>query len=106
MTKTFAFAAAALAAFAAPVAAKEVPTASVSIADLDLSTAADQDRLHQRIATTARRICTVGSRSIASRRVDEACRLAVMADAAPKIAYAVEQAREKRFATNTLDLQG
>lgn len=106
MKKTIVFAAAALAALATPAAAKDAPTVRVGIADLDLTQAADREKLEQRIATKARIMCRSGARGVAAIQAERACRLAVTADAASKIELAIAEARHKRLATIALDERG
>lgn len=99
MNKTFALAAAAFAAIATPAMAGDIPTATVNIADLDLTQRDDQRRLESRVETVARQICRTASFDAVSRKLERECRAAVTADAAPKIAFAIAAARETRLAT-------
>lgn len=106
MKKTTVLAAAAFAAIATPLAAEDLPSASVRIADLDLSQEADRGKLDRRIDNAARRMCRVEARDAEARKAERACRLAVEADAAPKVELAIAKARSERFAAIDLDVQG
>ncbi|MXO95779.1 UrcA family protein [Erythrobacter aquimaris] len=106
MKLTFALAALSFA-IAAPAAAKaETPAASISVADLDLTKRVDQDKLDRRIDLTVRRMCRVDAFEAKARKLERNCRLAAKADAAPKVALAIANARTERFAALNLDIQG
>ncbi|EDL48983.1 UrcA family protein [Erythrobacter sp. SD-21] len=103
MTKTsLTLAAAVLAILATPVASRDLPTVSISVSDLDLSTEADQRKLYKRIDTTARRICRSGGFDLGARKAEAECRLSVKMRAAPEVKLAIENARKERLATNKL----
>ena len=105
MKKTLVFAAAACAALTHPSAASadEVPTATIDISDLDLTQSADREKLGRRIQQTARKICHVDDRDLASRRAETECRAAVLSDAVAKVELAVAAAREERLAALAID---
>ena len=106
MKKTFAFAAAALAAIAAPAMAHEVPSVSVDVTDLDLTQSADQEKLERRIENAARRACRLGGFDAETRRAERECRLAIIENAEEQVDFAIATARTEHFATIEIDVQG
>lgn len=79
---------------AVPAAAQtEGATAAVSTNDLDLTRAADRDRLDTRIKSAARRLCQTGLRGTAEDARKSACIAAALADAEPQADRAIAQAR-------------
>ena len=79
---------------AVPAAAQtDVPTAAVSTSDLDLTRAADRERLDTRLKSAARRLCRSGLRSTAENAREPACIAAALANAAPQAERAIAQAQ-------------
>ena len=106
MKKTFACAAAALAAIAAPAIAHEVPSVSVDVNDLNLTQSADQEKLERRIDNAARRACRLGGFDAETRRAERECRLAIIENADEQVELAIAKARTEHFATIDIDVQG
>jgi UrcA family protein len=77
-----------------PAAAQtEGATAAVSTAGLDLTRAADRERLDTRVKSTARRLCRSGLRGTAENARQSACVAAALANAAPQAERAIAQAQ-------------
>ena len=106
MKKTLVIAAAAFAAIATPAAATDTPNATVPTNDLDLTNPADQKKLDDRIDNAVRRMCRADGFDAQARRLERECRLAATQDAAPKIEFAIAEAREGRFAAIELGNRG
>ena len=98
--------AAAFAAVPSIAVAQDAPSATVAVADLDLTTSAGQAKLDKRIDQAIRRMCRVDGFDAFMLRQQADCRLAAKANAAPKVAFAIEAARTQRFAAIELDVQG
>ena len=105
MKKT-ALIAAALFAIPSAAMAQDAPTATVKTADIDLTTSAGQAKLDKRVDQAIRRMCRVDGFDAYMLRQQADCRLAAKANAAPKVAYAIEAARTQRFASIDIDVQG
>ena len=86
--------------------AQDAPTATVKTADIDLTTSAGQAKLDKRIDHAIRRMCRVDGFDAYMLRQQDDCRLAAKANAAPKVAYAIEAARTQRFASIDIDVHG
>ncbi|MBX7461857.1 UrcA family protein [Qipengyuania huizhouensis] len=106
MKKPLTLATAVLAVFATPVASRDLPTVSIKITDLDLSTEVARQKLDQRIDNAARRICQLGGFDYGVRKAEADCRLAVKQKVAPEVELAIANARAERLATNQLDIPG
>lgn len=106
MKKIYAIAAAVLVVATTPAASKDQLTVSVDVSDLDLTQNADQDKLERRIDNAARRICRTGAFDTGARRAENECRLAIIENAAAQVKLAIAKARDERFATISLDIQG
>ena len=77
-----------------PAAAQtEGATAAVSTAGLDLTQAADRERLDTRVKSAARRLCYSGLRGTAENVRQSACIAAALASAAPQAERAIAQAQ-------------
>jgi len=76
------------------IAAPESGTASVQVrtADLDLTTARDQQRLEQRLTNAARRLCGTGARGVAEMAAQAPCIEAAVSSARPQADRAIAQA--------------
>jgi UrcA family protein len=77
---------------AAPALAAEAPTAEVRIADLDLSTARDQQRLATRVKSAARTLCRTGIGGTAERARETQCIAGALAAAKPQADRAIARA--------------
>ena len=106
MNKTFAIAAAALAALATPAIAHDSLSVSVDVTDLDLTQDADREKLERRIDNAARRACRLGGFDAETRRAERECRLAIIENADEQVDLAIAKARSEHFATIRLDIQG
>lgn len=101
MRKTLIAFASIAALMATPAAAQELAgdvTITVQTDDLDLSAAADQARLDNRVENAIRRACRDGSVGIDARRAQAACRAALAETFAPQVEVAIMDASEERFA--------
>ena len=108
MNKTFALVAAALAIAAAPAAAQNEDFTSITVktADLDLTSAAGQARLENRLDREIRKACHVGSKGVEAMRLEADCRADLRDAAKGEIAIAIGKARTERLASNGIDNQG
>ncbi|APE28720.1 UrcA family protein [Aurantiacibacter gangjinensis] len=90
MRNTLISLAAATAIFAAPAAAQDTETVTLTIQteDLNMADADDQARFQQRVDRAIRQACATGGRDLTSRRIEAACR----ADLAESVAHSVEVA--------------
>lgn len=77
---------------AAPALAADAPTAEVRIADLDLSTARDQQRLETRVKSAARTLCHTGIGGTAERARETQCIADALAAAKPQADRAIARA--------------
>lgn len=86
-----------IALFAAPLHAQTgdagVPSVTVDASDLDLATPEGAARLDTRMKTRINRMCAVADRSLSARKLERACRETALAQAEPKMRFAVQQAR-------------
>ena len=79
----------------APAAAQaEGATAHVSTAGLDLTQAADRERLDTRVKSAARNLCRTGLRGTAENARQSACIAAALANTAPQTERAIAQAQD------------
>lgn len=99
-------AAATLAILSVPTVVSAQPTATVQTEDLDLAKPADQKKLEERMDNAVRRMCRADGFDAQVRRLERECRLAATQDAAPKIEFAIAEAREGHFAAIDLGNQG
>ncbi|MBB3032934.1 UrcA family protein [Alteriqipengyuania lutimaris] len=96
--------AAALAAIALPTAAVAADrSVDISVADLDLSQAADRAVLDTRIDRAVRKVCATGTRGVTAQHIEAECRAQVAGKAAQQAELAIADARETRLATIALD---
>ena len=87
-------AAVALAAFSVvPVAAEDVPTATVRYADLDLATSAGARMLHHRVAWAVTSVCGLpDAGNLDAVRAAAVCRKNAVASSSPQVAAAIDRA--------------
>ncbi|MGR4893285.1 UrcA family protein [Sphingopyxis sp. LARHCG72] len=93
MTRTLILALSLTVATAPAAAQTEGTTAAVSTAGLDLTRAADRERLDTRVKSAARRLCRSGLRGTAENARQSACVAAALANAAPQAERAIAQAQ-------------
>ena len=107
MHKIFAsaFAVAALAA-ATPALAQttEAVTVSVETQDLDLTAAADQEKLNDRIETAILRACRPDGRDAIAMRASRVCRSSLADAFAPRVELAIAEAGAVRLASIDLEI--
>ena len=83
--------------------ASEPVTVTVSMADLDLSLAADRDRLERRMDNAVRRACDTRGLGADARRLEAACRADMLQALAPQVELAVAAANARQFAAAYLE---
>lgn len=93
MTRTLILALSLTAASVPAAAQTESVTSVVRTDDLNLTRAADRERLDTRIQTTARRACQTGLRGAAESARYSQCVSAALASAEPQVTRAVAQAQ-------------
>lgn len=101
MKKTL-IAAAALLAIPTGAFARDLPSITVDISDIDLSTAAGQDRLDARVERAIRGACYNGSRGLSATIMEQECRADLREAARPVIEAARTQADAPRYAAVTV----
>ncbi len=75
--------------------------------DLDLTTAAGQKVLSQRVTRAARHLCTFQARSLAEKEAEKSCVALAMKYAAPQVELAVARSgKPVRLATSALSPRG
>lgn len=77
---------------------QEEVTVEVRLNGLDLSHAADQQRLDERVNYAIRRACRVDARDAESRRVQRACEQNLTEALAPRVELAINEARREYLA--------
>ncbi|WP_271077805.1 UrcA family protein [Aurantiacibacter sp. MUD61] len=108
MRKTLIALAAVATAIAAPAAAQDASdnvTISVETGDLDLTTAAGQESLENRIENAINRACRSGGRDMDSRRAEAACRSTLSEAFAPRVELAITDAQSDRYAALEISLK-
>lgn len=93
MTRTLILALSLTVATVPATAQTEGATAAVSTAGLDLTRAADRERLDTRVKSAARRLCRSGLRGTAENARQSACVAAALANATPQAERAIAQAQ-------------
>lgn len=80
-----------------------VPSISVDISDLDLTTESGASRLESRLKTLINRMCVTSDRSGEAKKLERACRKTALAHAEPQARFAIRQARVNaiRLASNS-----
>ena len=95
-------------AIAAPAAAREELTRTVSYSGLDLASAAGQKQLETRIRSAVRSVCQIGqARGLSQRLISENCRESAMKSAMKQAKIAIANYSRKRgVASGSLVIEG